>query len=192
MDIAAGLGTGSRREEAVGRGVGVAEASRVRGHSGVEGIGDVLIQGHLHLPQQIVNDLTAGGSAGIHQLQGSKGGVAAVVVDAQLHEPGQMGNGVGQQLGGRHIHADEGIPVFGAILVQSLVEVTVLLGDLHIPQHMGGLTQLPQTQTQGRCGTHGIAVGTAVGENEEVIPGFQPAGSFTPGQAAHRRIPPGS
>ena len=31
-----------------------------------------------------------------------------------------------------------------------------------------------------------------MGENEEVIPGFQPAGSFTPGQAAHRRLPPGN
>ena len=69
---------------------------------------------------------------------------------------------------------EQGVPVLRLRLGDPLVAPGEKLRNAAVIEHMGGLAQLPQTQTQRGGGADGVPVGADVGEDAEMIPLPQP------------------
>ena len=83
VQITARRGAGRRHRKTVGGGIGIAETAGIRGHRRIQSLCQGLIQGHTHVHENIIDNLTAGTRIPIHQFKGGKRGGGAMVVDAQ-------------------------------------------------------------------------------------------------------------
>ena len=115
-----------------------------------------------------------------------------MVVDAKVNPAQQMLKGNGQHTGRGHINGDNGISLLCIFLGQTLIEPAEMVCDLRIAQHMGGFAHLAQTQTQGCRRAQSIAVGTAVGQDAEIVMIQQIFCALIPGQILHRASLPRS
>ena len=143
--IRAGTGAGRRGQKRVGIGVGIAEAAGIRGHTHIDGIGNVLIQLHTQEGQQVIDDFRAGSTLRVHQLFGGEGGAASVVVDAEQTLVSQFRKVPGQHIGRRHIHRQDGISRFGKILGDIRQKPVQVVQRLCGVQDPGIFAQLPQS-----------------------------------------------
>jgi hypothetical protein len=89
-----------------GGGVAVLEAPGIGGYGHVEGQGDFCRNG-APLPHDVINELSAGGTAWVHTALLTKALVGGVVVDGQINAPFQPGLPLlGKEAPGRQVHRD--------------------------------------------------------------------------------------
>jgi len=178
--------------EGVGGGVGKPEAAGVCGDTNVDGLGHTLVRLYLHIQQQLPNNLGTGCAVGLHQLPGSILPAGAVMVDPQIDAVFKAIVGPGQHIVRRHIHGDENIPLLRLGLGKALHQRGKQGRNIGIFENMGSLSHAPQTQTKTHGRANGVAVGLAVGQNDEIIPLQQPVGAIKSRQFRHFDLPPGS
>ena len=126
-----------------GGGVGIDEAAGVGGDGHVQRQSDGGGDGGQSVDDP-VDDLTGGGSRGVHAGVPGEAAVGGVVVDGQFNAVGVSFRVFRQQAGGGHVHADDVLrckavrpPVGGGV-------GGVGGGDLRVVKEMGRLAQIPQ------------------------------------------------
>ena len=169
-----------RHTEGIFRGIGKTEAARIRGDGHIDGLRHVPVGRDAQFFQHIPDQLTAAAAVGHDKAFGGIAGVAGMVVETKLRLSGKALTAHGQQAFRCQIHSHQGKTV-GLLGGQTLQTVGIPRGKLGIFPDVRLFAQTPQTETQGNGTARGIAIGSAVGQNEKIIPLFQPSGSFCRG-----------
>ena len=138
---------GSSCAEGTGGHIGKAEAAGVGGDSGIQSIRHFPVQNHSHLGGDLVEDLAAGGGAGIYQAGLPEILAGAVVIDLQSDPIRQALTSRLEHIGCRHIHGDQHIPLLHLLFGIGAVQMGIFFRHIRVFQHEGGLSQLPQAQT---------------------------------------------
>ena len=159
-------------------GVGVNETAGVGGNGHIQEHGNLRGEGDRHGLEDPVEQLSAGGAAGVHTGFPAVSLVGAVVVDHQV-DPVLVGPGaVREHAQGCHIHRHNMLgqkPRRGQDPLQIGGEKTV---GVLVGQDPGGFSQLPERQAQGAGTADGVPIGPAVGEDQHLIQCRQPAGGL--------------
>ena len=174
---------------AAGGGVGVDEATGVRGDGHIQRQSHLRRQGR-QLPEDIVHDLAAGGAVRLQtRLTGEKL-LRGVVVDGQSNAV-LIGPGVlRQQRQRRNVHGDH--------IRRCKIRLRQIGGgiggvggrQLRVGQQIRRFAQRPQAAAQGGSGADGVAVGADMGEDQHLIHNRQPDGGFRSGHNRHLLSPP--
>ena len=180
IHLHAGRRTGCRHQEGVVRGVGEAEAAGIRGSCHIQRRTNGFIYRQPQFHQYIKNNLCAGASLWIHQFLRGEGSGCAVMINPQGNPVPVRLKGLGQHIGCRHIHADQGHIFFRRSHRQARMQECIAGCQLRIFQDHSLLAQLSQTQAQSSSGAGGITVRLAVGQDAVIIPLRQPEGSLIP------------
>ena len=135
------------------------------------------------------DNFAAGGGFSLYQLVVRKGVSGSVVVDPQGDAVSVLRKCLRQHALRCGIHCNQNITLRHLLCGQTLVEMGIFFRDLRIAKNVGSLAQLPQTSAQQGSAAQGVAVGTAVGEDHEVILFVQELSCLFSRQNLHLYLP---
>ena len=153
--VGAGMNQLSRRAEGLFIRVGILKGARIRGQRDVEqrglGLGKLPGQGD----DQLLDDLTAGGTLGVDEFRRREVGIGRVMIDGKIHLPVKA---LWEEILRRDIHGDD-ILRHKVLRCEKLVHKGQhLFGDLRVMVQVG-LFVLSSQRTAKGGGTHyGVAV----------------------------------
>ena len=164
VDPGPALGAGRGHPEGVGRGVGEAEAARIRAEAHIDSVQSLRLPLPAHALQHIEDHLRAGGTVRVHQFQIGEGGGRAMVIDAQ-----KVLGVVRQHAGGSHVRGDHGVILPRVLHGQPLHHPGKPGAHPGICQHMGIFSQAPQPQAKGRGAAQSVPVRPDMGQDHIVV-----------------------
>ena len=169
----------------VSRGIAVLETAGIGGDGHIEGNG-FLLGDRSPLADDVVNQFAAGRPPGVQTGLGGEKLLRGMVVDGQIDAPLQPGlTGVGEETDGGNVHADH---LLGRIALRGQQALQIggkKVGGPGLGTDIGGLAQAAKGAAQGGGAANSIAVGTAVGQDEELIPALEPGGGLFKGNGFH-------
>ncbi len=152
----------------VGGGIGVDKAACVRGHGYIQG------QGHRRcdlpqLPTDLIDDLPAGGPGGVHTLAGPEALKGGMVVDCQADLADVRLRRWEKEASGGNVHGYDEFRLEACPGPAGSGVNGIGLGDIRIFQQESGFAQLPQGEAEPHGTADGIAVRTAMGQDQDLV-----------------------
>ena len=183
--VDAGVHQGGGHPVGVRCGIAVLKAAGVGGHGHIQGYRHGGGDG-AEFPENVVDQLAAGGPPGVQAGLRRKKRLGGVVVDGQINPPRQPGfSSPGEQAAGGDVHAHHRLRNI-ALRGQAALQIGgEQVGLLRVGTDPRRPAQGPQPLAQGGGAADGVPVGALVGEDQIVVMLPQKGGGLLHGHGAH-------